>query len=58
MAFGAEKVNESPVAGWTAWALAVADRIDPVGRLQIAEDGTSIEKPALTPEAESESQRR
>jgi hypothetical protein len=33
-AFGPEKAEESPVAGWTAWALGVADQIDPVGRLR------------------------
>ncbi|MGJ5176371.1 hypothetical protein ACQR16_23450 [Bradyrhizobium oligotrophicum] len=57
-AFGSEKAEESPVAGWTAWALGVADQIDPVRRLQITEDGTSIEKPAAAPETEPESQRR
>jgi hypothetical protein len=57
-AFGPKKAEESPVAGWTARALGVADQIDPVGRLQITEDGTSIEKPAAAPETEPESQRR
>ncbi|TKV77735.1 hypothetical protein FDV58_29475 [Bradyrhizobium elkanii] len=57
-AFGPEKTEESSVAGWTAWALGVADQIDPVGRLQITEDGMSIEKPAVASEAEPEGQGR
>ncbi|MGY2916073.1 hypothetical protein [Bradyrhizobium sp. USDA 3262] len=57
-AFSPEKAEESLVAGWAAWALGVADQIDPVGRLQITEDGPSIENPAVAPEAEQGSQRR
>jgi hypothetical protein len=51
-ALGPDKADESPAADWVAWALRVADQIDPVGQLQIAEDGTSMEKPAVAPVAE------
>jgi hypothetical protein len=57
-AFGPEKAEESAAAGWAAWALGVADQIDPVGRLQIIEDGTSIENLEVALEAEPGSQRR
>jgi hypothetical protein len=52
-AFGPDNAQESPTAEWVNWALRVADQIDPIGRLQIAEDGTAAEKPG----AESDSQR-
>jgi hypothetical protein len=54
-AFGPDKAMERAATGWAAWALGVADQIDPVGRLQITEDGTSIEKQAIAPEREPES---
>ncbi|MEQ1863617.1 MAG: hypothetical protein ABL996_03080 [Micropepsaceae bacterium] len=56
--FDPGKAMEKEATDWVAWALGVADQIDPVGRHQIAEDGTSIEKPAIPPEAEPENQRR
>lgn len=46
---------ERAATDWAAWALGVADQIDPVGHLQITEDGTSIEKQAVAPEREPES---
>jgi len=58
VAFGPDKAMERAATDWAAWALGVADQIDPVGRLQITEDGTSIEKRVVAPEAEPESQRR
>jgi hypothetical protein len=57
-ALGPDKAMERAATDWAAWALGVADQIDPVGRLQIAEDGTTIEKPAIAQVAEPESQRR
>jgi len=42
-AFGPDKAMERAAKDWAAWALGVADQIDPVSRLQIAEDGTFIE---------------
>lgn len=35
-----------PAADWAAWALGVADQIDPVGRLHIADNGTAAVRPA------------
>jgi hypothetical protein len=55
-ALGPDKADESPAADWAAWALRVADQIDPVGQFQIAEDGTSMEKPAGAPVAEPDRQ--
>jgi hypothetical protein len=52
-AFGPDTAKEGPAADWTAWALGVADQIDPVGRLRIAEDGTVAEKPVVAPAADS-----
>lgn len=57
-AFGPDKAMERATTDWAAWALGVADQIDPVGRLQITEDGTSIEKPAVAAKAEPARQRR
>jgi hypothetical protein len=57
-AFGPDKAMERAATDWAAWAMGVAEQIDPVGRLQITEDGTSIEKRAVAPEREPESQRR
>lgn len=51
-AFGPDTAKEGPAADWTAWALGVADQIDPVGRLHIAEDGTVAEKPLVAPAAD------
>jgi hypothetical protein len=57
-AFGPDKAMERAATDWAAWALGVADQIDPVPRLQIGEDGTSTEKPAVAPMAEPDSQGR
>lgn len=51
-AFGPDNAQESPTADWVSWALGVADQIDPIGRLQIAEDGTAAEKPAAEPNSQ------
>lgn len=56
-AFGPNKTIERAATDWAVWALGIADQIDPVGRLLISKDGTCIEKPAVAPEAEPESQR-
>ena len=46
-----DMANAGLAADWAAWALAVADQIDPVGRLHIADDGTAKEGPAVAPAA-------
>jgi hypothetical protein len=51
-AFRPSTAKEGPAADWAAWAFGVADQIDPVGRLHIAEDGTAAEKPAVAPAAD------
>jgi len=51
-AFGPDNAQESPTADWANWALGVADQIDPIGRLQIAEDGTAAGKPAAEPDGQ------
>lgn len=51
-AFDPDNAQESPTADWVSWALGVADQIDPIGRLQIAEDGTAAEKPAAEPNSQ------
>lgn len=51
-AFGPDNAQESPTAEWVSWALRVADQIDPIGRLQIAEDGTAAEKPGAEPDSQ------
>lgn len=51
-AFGPDNAQESPTADWVSWALRVADQIDPIGRLQIAEDGTAAEKPGAEPDSQ------
>lgn len=43
---GSNMAKEGPAADWAAWAFQVADQIDPVGRLQITEDGTAAEASA------------
>ena len=50
-ALGSNTAKEGPAADWAAWALRVADQIDPVGRLHIAEDGTAAEASAVAPAA-------
>lgn len=55
-AFGTDKARERAAADWVAWALGVADQIDPVGRLQIADDGQPMDKPAVAPMTEPDSQ--
>jgi hypothetical protein len=51
-AFGPDNAQEGPTADWANWALGVADQIDPIGRLQIAEDGTAAGKPAAEPDSQ------
>ncbi len=46
---GSSMAKEGPAADWAAWAFGVADQIDPVGRLHIAEDGTAAEASAVVP---------
>jgi hypothetical protein len=46
---GSSIAKEGPAADWAAWAFGVADQIDPVGRLHIAEDGTAAEASAEAP---------
>jgi len=46
---GSSMAKEGPAADWAAWAFGVADQIDPVGRLHIAEDGTAAEASAEAP---------
>ncbi len=36
---GSSMAKEGPAADWAAWAFGVADQIDPIGRLHIADDG-------------------
>lgn len=43
---GSSMAKEGPAADWAAWAFGVADQIDPVGRLHIAEDGTAAQASA------------
>lgn len=37
----------TPAADWAAWALGVAEQIDPVGRLHIADNGTDAVSPTV-----------
>ena len=39
---GAEPTQARNIATWVEWALAVADRTDPIGRLEFGEDGRAI----------------
>jgi len=41
-------IHAGPAASWAAWAYETADEIDPVGKLQIAGDGTAATRSAAS----------
>jgi hypothetical protein len=52
-ALGPLAAEANALKDWSSWALGVADQVDPVGRLQIADDGTATVEPvAAVPSGE------
>jgi hypothetical protein len=45
--------DQAPANGvstnWISWALGIADRLDPVGQIQVSGDGTIVMRPAAPP---------